>query len=248
MWKTTDGGMNWTEELLPFGWWIFDAYFADLNNIWAVGSGGNILKYTNSLNIPNSPSNLTANTISSNEIMINWTDNSNNEDGFYIFRSDSISGDFQLIKSVGTNVTNYNDTGLSNEVTYWYRACAYNSVGLSAKSLDAFATTSSSFVESKPQIPINFALEQNYPNPFNPTTLIQYSIPERENNSFVKLEIYNLQGKLIKTLIGTNLASGNYQIKWDAIDNSGRHVPSGLYLYRLRVNSFVQSKKMLLLK
>jgi len=132
---------------------------------------------------------------------------------------------------------------------YYWRVRAKNTAGTSGWSdMWNLTTVSTTGIKKTRSFPYEFHLNQNYPNPFNPTTIIQYSIPERENNSSVKLEINNIQGKLVRTLVSEIQTAGNYQIEWDAKDNSGLPVPSGLYLYRLRLNSFVRSKKMLLLK
>jgi hypothetical protein len=94
-------------------------------------------------------------------------------------------------------------------------------------------------------IPDNYVLEQNYPNPFNPVTQINYSIPEP---AFVKLCIYDINGILVKTLYEGNQSAGKYQTVWDGESSSGVKVGSGVYFYRIQANSFVQTRKMILLK
>lgn len=95
----------------------------------------------------------------------------------------------------------------------------------------------------KNEYPESFILNQNYPNPFNPATTISYSIKEEGN---VKLEIYNILGQKIKTLVDKYQNSGSYEIK---IDNSDmKNLSSGIYFYRLFTNGSSQTKKMILLK
>ncbi len=89
-------------------------------------------------------------------------------------------------------------------------------------------------------IPEEYKLEQNYPNPFNPTTTIKYSIPK---TSFVSLKIYNLIGEEVATLVNEENSIGNYEIEFNATS-----LPSGIYFYRLQAGSFVETKKMVLLK
>ena len=89
-------------------------------------------------------------------------------------------------------------------------------------------------------IPDQFSLEQNYPNPFNPTTKIKFSIPEE---SFVNLKVYNVQGELVATLADEQFSAGTYTADWDA-----ENFPSGVYVYMLRTNGVVLSRKMLLMK
>lgn len=88
--------------------------------------------------------------------------------------------------------------------------------------------------------PSDFRLEQNYPNPFNPTTNIQFSISKPE---FVKLNVYDLTGKLVSSLINENLNAGNYEAKFN-----GENLSSGVYYYKLESTSFTETKKMMLVK
>ena len=94
-------------------------------------------------------------------------------------------------------------------------------------------------------VPENYALLKNFPNPFNPTTTIQYYVPQ---NDWVQLDVYNLQGELVKTLWSGEKAVGDYQVQWNGTDNQGRSVASGVYLTKLVTSTMAQSNKMLLLK
>jgi hypothetical protein len=94
-------------------------------------------------------------------------------------------------------------------------------------------------------IPKIFRLVQNYPNPFNPTTTIEYNLPHR---SRVTVEIFNLLGQAVRTLVDEEKAAGNYRLGWDGTDTYGRTVSSGIYLYRIIAGDFTQCKKMVLLK
>ena len=94
-------------------------------------------------------------------------------------------------------------------------------------------------------IPSEYALHQNYPNPFNPITRIEYDIPKQ---TFVKIEIYNLLGTKITTLLNEEMIAGRHAITWNAVDRNGRKIPSGIYFYHIRTNDFTKTNKMLLLK
>jgi hypothetical protein len=94
-------------------------------------------------------------------------------------------------------------------------------------------------------IPTAYALHQNYPNPFNPNTSIAFSVKEA---GVVQLTIYNLHGQEVRTLASGNYASGKYAITWDGKDERGQTLPSGVYLYKLRVNGFAQMRKMIFMK
>lgn len=88
-------------------------------------------------------------------------------------------------------------------------------------------------------------LSQNYPNPFNPMTEIAYQIPV---TTHVQLNVYSIDGRLVKELVNTSQEPGFYQESWDGSDENGQAVTSGTYMYQLRVNDEVITKKMVLLK
>jgi len=89
-------------------------------------------------------------------------------------------------------------------------------------------------------IPQTFTLYQNYPNPFNHSTTIRYGLPER---SIVKLKVYNTLGQLVSTLFDEIREAGYHEVQFSA-----SHLPSGVYIYRLQVGEYVESRKMLYLK
>ena len=92
-------------------------------------------------------------------------------------------------------------------------------------------------VSSQPE---EYSLSQNYPNPFNPSTKIKYSIPHSSN---VTIKVFDILGNEIETLIGEEKPAGTYEINFDA-----SNLPSGVYFYRLKAGSFVETKKMVLMK
>jgi len=101
------------------------------------------------------------------------------------------------------------------------------------------------------QLPRTVALEQNYPNPFNPSTTIRYSVPSREDahaNASVQLALYDIRGRLINVLVDKGQAPGNYMVHWDGKDGREQPVVSGVYLYRLRVEDQVLTRKMTILR
>jgi len=89
-------------------------------------------------------------------------------------------------------------------------------------------------------IPSSFDLKQNYPNPFNPTTQIQFTVP---NQTHVRLEVYNIIGQLVTTLVNEEKTPGRYEVKFDAAT-----LASGVYLYRLQTDMFKKTRQMLLVK
>jgi hypothetical protein len=132
-------------------------------------------------------------------------------------------------------VTEDRSLGIHNP-QYAYSLCA-----VSLQMLDP--TTAVELIDDV--TPQSYALEQNYPNPFNPTTNIKYTIP-REGN--VKIEVYDITGKLVNTLVNQSMNSGSYNVTWDGKNTLGQNVVSGIYLYRIQANDFVAVKKMIMLK
>ena len=141
-------------------------------------------------------------------------------------------GDFVSAAVVGETITvelvadvRINDYGFDIDGYY------YNSGG------GAFGLASS--------VPEEFGLEQNYPNPFNPSTTISYKLAEASN---VTLNIYDLRGRLVKTLVNGEQAAAQHTIVWDATNESGLRVSSGIYFYELHAGTFAQRRQMVLLK
>ncbi len=90
-------------------------------------------------------------------------------------------------------------------------------------------------------LPQSYYLSQNYPNPFNPGTTINYSVP---NTSLVTIKIYDILGRAVATLVNENKSAGNYSVQF----NASSKFPSGVYFYRMQAGSFVQTKKLILMK
>ncbi len=94
-------------------------------------------------------------------------------------------------------------------------------------------------------VPDSYRLSQNYPNPFNPQTQFEFSLPQAAD---VKVEILNVLGEKVTTLVDRRLPAGSYKAAWDGKDGNARQVSSGVYVYRLTANDYVSSRKMLLLR
>jgi len=92
-------------------------------------------------------------------------------------------------------------------------------------------------------IPGEFSLEQNYPNPFNPTTSIQYAISSRQ---FVSLKVFDVLGNEAATLVNEYKTAGSYEVEFNVGQTSS--LSSGVYYYQLKAGSFVETKKMILLR
>ncbi len=130
----------------------------------------------------------------------------------------------------------------------------FTSTGNIGITISNFGTFGDGFVQQAPidqpsceypkgsgiDIPSEFALRQNYPNPFNPTTVFNCDIP---SESHVNLSIYDINGRVIRTLINKKQNSGYYSVQWN---DSG--IPSGLYFYQIMAGAFFDVKKFVIIK
>lgn len=108
--------------------------------------------------------------------------------------------------------------------------------------IDFGGSVSSDEITITPNIEL---LGQNYPNPFNPTTTIAYKMVKEGN---VSIEIYNIKGQKVKTLINEHVTAGDQIIVWDGTDNNSHKVSSGMYLYKMKSSNYTSTKKMILMK
>jgi len=99
--------------------------------------------------------------------------------------------------------------------------------------------------EAEAELPEDFLLSQNYPNPFNPSTTIEFSLPKK---SHTLLEIFNIEGKKVQTLVNQVLSAGPHKFEWNASFSDNSKAPTGIYFYRLRSGEYEDSNKMILTK
>ena len=137
------------------------------------------------------------------------------------------------------NVSNgYNSRDIySLAVNDQYMFAASYAGGVWKRPLSEIITSVDNSVQNKPE---RFSLGQNFPNPFNPSTTIKYSIPK---NSLVRLKVYNILGEEVAILVNEEKPVGTYEVKFNATN-----LPSGVYFYRLQAGSFVETKKMIIIK
>jgi hypothetical protein len=136
------------------------------------------------------------------------------------------------------------DSSWTGSETVIFRALDRN--GLRDECITTFIVNTGIGVEEAGHelLPDRFALHQNYPNPFNPRTLIRYDI---SRTSHVVMKIYNQLGHEVRTLVNHSHAAGSYQIMWNATNDAGNRVSSGMYFYRLETSDYVRTRKMVLL-
>ncbi|MBN2829333.1 MAG: choice-of-anchor J domain-containing protein [Candidatus Cloacimonetes bacterium] len=111
--------------------------------------------------------------------------------------------------------------------------------------LDDFSVDSPNAEEDNYMVPVVTELKGNYPNPFNPETTINYSV---KNDGPVSLDIYNVRGQKVRTLVNDVQKSGNHTVVWNGTDNNGKVVSSGVYFYKMSAGNYNQTKKMMLMK
>jgi len=131
--------------------------------------------------------------------------------------------------------------------SYWYHGDIWNTSAEGEWIMRCIVHTSIGIEELSSDImaPAEFALAGNYPNPFNPSTEIKFAAPVSGN---VTIEIFNIAGQLIKNVFNGNVNAGIHSVNWNAADNSGNNVSSGVYYYKLTAGDRIDTKKMVLLK
>jgi hypothetical protein len=108
-----------------------------------------------------------------------------------------------------------------------------------------FTTDIGTRVQEREAIPREFSLCQNHPNPFNPSTMIKYDLSQQVE---VKLMIFNMLGRHVRTLVEQTQPAGRYTVTWDGRNEQGLPVSSGTFLYQLRAGNFVQTRRMALVR
>jgi len=175
-------------------------------------------------------------------IHLTW-DVSVEEDFQYFILEKSLNSEFQDYQTYEMIDTTYIDLEYVLNETNYYRLAAVDHAGNVSEYSDMVEATLLSLVgDLTPEV---FALHQNYPNPFNPTTQIRYDLPE---DALVAINIYDLMGRSIKSLVNSNQSAGYRSIQWNATNNLGEAVSAGMYIYTIQAGEFRQTKKMVLLK
>jgi hypothetical protein len=138
-----------------------------------------------------------------------------------------------MIGQVLPNVTEYNFKGVLDDIAIYDYA-------LSLEEITELYSAISRNRDNSGELPVSFHLSQNYPNPFNPTTTIHYDIPRAGH---VKLQIFDISGRLVETLVDEHKSAGSYSRIWNS-----QTVSSGIYLYRMQADGFTAVKKCVKLK
>ncbi len=198
------------------------------------------------------------------QIILRWqTASEINNAGFIILRStEELSGYKQVdsyrdnpdLKGAGTTSAenNYNwiDRNVSNNLTYWYKLVDVDINGRRTEHGPVAAAPgaeNSEINQMQGVLPEKFDLRQNYPNPFNPQTSVRFDLPMIDDGMlYVRLEIFDLVGRKVRTLISGEIPCGSYTVRWNGLNEQGRPLPSGIYFYRLATAHYSKSRKMVL--
>ncbi|MBV6479780.1 MAG: Ycf48-like protein [Ignavibacteria bacterium] len=237
--KTTDGGSTWSMQTHNSGATFYSIKFINENTGWAVGDYNTIVKTTDAGGSwMQQQSGLPG--IFEKFSDVNTYGNSGDTvwiSGFYGVLLKTINGGSNWYKAVPPEVQDYN----SIQFTSYNIGYSVGSSGTIIKTTNGGLT----FINQNINSPLSsYYLEQNYPNPFNPVTHIRFIIPKQ---SSVKLIVYNILGKEVKTMVNQILPAGTHDFEFDGKSDTDK-LSSGVYFYTLRTDDFVQTKRMVLLK
>jgi len=192
------------------------------------------------------------------QVYLSWTiDASDPPENFRIYRTSGRRyNTYQLITELPPETRSYIDSYRleANTDYYYYLVCvgAYQLGGPATppgrlesgrfytQTYDPIRVFVGTSVDDGNNSVFTYSLSHNYPNPFNPSTIIKFSIPETR---YIKLKVYDILGNEVATLVNEEKTPGNYSVEWNASS-----LASGVYVYRLQAGSFVQTRKMILMK
>jgi hypothetical protein len=205
---------------------------------------------------PGAPDSLNA-TSSESVLVISWKPNTESDLSHYLVYKDTLGGfipdTFKIVGEAPKDSSVFKDYDFVLGQTYFYRVSARDLTGNESDysdELQILATDVGEFTEEDNRPPV-FQLFQNYPNPFNSSTVIWYFLPDvGYQPAEVEITIYNLLGKLVKTLVRKRQYPGEHRVMWDGKDDYRKEVASGIYFYRLKVSGLelVKPRKMVLLR
>jgi len=210
---------------------------------WNFVDGGTMWGYSVDNIHPGTPDGFVLTDIGSDYKELAWEASSAPDFQYYeLYRA--WNGDFEGRSPIATLTgLSYRDEGINPDVGHHYMLKAIDANGNASEG--AIVITPSTLSADKKSIPTEYGLSQNYPNPFNPTTLIEFALPEAAD---VTLEIYNLLGQKVRTLANGHMPAGYFNVVWDGLDNNGKTLSSGTYIYQFKSADRIFTKKMVFMK
>ncbi|MBN1559563.1 Ig-like domain-containing protein [candidate division KSB1 bacterium] len=230
-------GQTWTMDMSqypPYNYYDVDARVVD--------SAGDGVSNTWGLKVPVELASFTSAVEPYKGVILEWeTAREYGNSGFNVLRSLKEEGDYvkvneKIIPSSQNGRYEYVDSDIAAGRTYYYK--------LENISVDGSKALFGPVTAEAP-VPKEFRLAQNYPNPFNPATTIRFDVP---NVAQVTLQIYNVLGQHVRTLVNEQMEPGYHVIMWDSKNDQGMRVSSGVYYYQISAGDFRDVKKMALVK
>lgn len=233
---TKDGGGSWEQKYTTNT--MNSAFFLNSKMGWLVGNGGAVVKYQLpyvSIDYPKGGEKL----IVGSSALIEWSSYSVNSINIEYTTNNGVTW-YPITSSYPASNASYLwlvPNTISNDCKI--KITATNTPTVFDISNNTFSISNTTKINEEINLK-TFFLSENYPNPFNPSTMIEYQIPTR---AFVSIKLFNSIGQEIKILVAEEKMPGNYQVLFDGSD-----LISGVYFYQMRVNDFVETKKLVLIK
>ena len=192
-------------------------------------------------------------------VLVSWTTGSETENLGFIIERKTETTEWTEIASYKTDDALLGQGSVEYVTDYEYldrfveagQAYEYRLADVDYNGVVTYNGVRSITVEITPllaQVPDEFTVRDAYPNPFNPSTTIEYALPQDSDNTAVQLQIYDIAGKLVNTLVNEKQTSGWHRVVWHGTDQFGRPVPTGVYLSKVSFGSENKTIKVMLLK
>jgi nitrous oxidase accessory protein NosD len=205
---------------------------------------------------PKAPDSLSANSLNT-VIVLSWKPNTESDLSHYLVYRDTIQAfipdTLKIVANIPKDSSVFRDHDFVMGKTYYYQVSALDLTAHQSEysdELEVEATSVGEYTEEENRPPV-YRLFQNYPNPFNSSTVIWYFLPDvGYQPAEVEITVYNILGKVVRTLVNKRQFPGNHRILWDGKDDSGDEVASGIYFCKLKVSGLELAKprKMVLLR
>lgn len=190
-------------------------------------------------------------------IMLSWKPNTESDLSHYLVYKDTLAGfipdTFKIVGNIPKDSSVFRDYDFVLGKTYYYQVSAWDSTDNESEysdELEVMATSVDEYVEQDNRPPV-YRLFQNYPNPFNSSTVVWYYLPDvGYQPAEVEITVYNVLGKLVRTLVRKRQYPGEHKVLWDGKDEEGNEAASGIYFCKLKVSGLelVKPRKMMLLR
>ncbi|MBT8392211.1 MAG: T9SS type A sorting domain-containing protein [Ignavibacteriaceae bacterium] len=245
IYKTTDGGSTWQSSTTTFTNVVTVSFTDDQNGI---ASGDATDRTTDGgMTWTAAPDQISGTVVAGSSVKgVNgrWYFVFGNE----VLKTQNQGDNFSMDYSQANTFNGIDVELIQIDDNFWVTGYAVGEMGTIAKYVELLLATD--VEEQEISIPESYTLKQNYPNPFNPSTTIEFSLPAASD---VKLSVFNILGQQVATLLNEQRGAGNHSVVWNATDDYGTKLSSGIYFYKLNAfgidgNEYADIRKMVLLK